>query len=497
MTTPEEASGINPDESPAGPASQETVGLPAWMERVAAELERARRDLTPDAVHDLRVALRRCVSIADIHTALDPFDVWGEMRKTGRKLFKHLGDLRDVQIMRDWIGRLVEEQDQAGIKLEGYLSGREAELRERAARAVAGFNRKKWRKWQERLAKQSLPLPPEDPVFYQFALERWQAAHDQHRRALRNRSHISYHRLRISLKRFRYTVENFLPQRHQLWSEDLKLLQDRLGEIHDLFILWRTALKIGALADREVRSRWRTRIEEESRARLLAYRSKAIGKESLWPVWRAGLPGDHALRLAAENRIRIWASYRDPDFARTLDAADLALQLLQGLESERIIAPAQAAAVLSVLQVAAIMYNVCRAPRGRKAGKSSYRQIRKTEPPLGFPAETYALAALAARYRRGTLGRTESKHLALLSEGNKQALQVVAAILHLANALAGKGDPGVRRLEFSRFTDVLSISFAGYREGSALARQLAAARHPLEIACHTPILFRPAIISVT
>src|ERR1035437_7720243 len=47
-------------------------------------------------------------------------------------------------------------------------------------------------------------------------------------------SQVSWHELRIGIKRFRYTVENFLPRQHALWSGDLKELQDLLGEVHDL-----------------------------------------------------------------------------------------------------------------------------------------------------------------------------------------------------------------------------------------------------------------------
>ncbi len=57
-------------------------------------------------------------------------------------------------------------------------------------------------------------------------------------RRLRNRSAVAYHQLRIGIKRFRYTVENFLPERHQQWSRDLRDLQDALGEVHDFDVLW-------------------------------------------------------------------------------------------------------------------------------------------------------------------------------------------------------------------------------------------------------------------
>ena len=482
--------GISHGANSAAPPSEQKIGLVPWMDRVTTELDRIQLEFNPDGVHDLRVALRRCISIADVYMAVDPLEAWREMRKMAQRLFKHLGDLRDVQVIKEWIGQLAGEQDTDGIRLRDYLGEREAKLCKRAAEAVGDFSRTEWQKRRVRLAQRCFPIPLDDPVFQLFALERWQAAHDLHRQALRNRSQASFHRLRIGLKRFRYTVENFLPQRHERWGEDLKLLQDVLGESHDLFVLWRTALQIGALADRELRLRRREQVDKENRARLLTYRSKTVGKESLWPVWRADLLRDPELRPAAEAQIRLWASYRDRDFARTLRVADLALQLFDGLQREGVIAPAGAADERSALYAAAIMHNVGTGAGGKSAIKSGYKQIRKTEPPFGFPVEAYELAALAVRFSRGTLVRPESKHLALLSEAQKQALQLLAAILCLADAFAGKDDHGIRHLEVSRMTDAVLISTTGYREEGAMVRKLAAARYPLEVVCQAPVLIR-------
>ena len=55
--------------------------------------------------------------------------------------------------------------------------------------------------------------------------------------ARKKRTSASWHKLRIGLKRFRYTVENFLPQRYEVWAADLKAMQDLLGDVHDLDML--------------------------------------------------------------------------------------------------------------------------------------------------------------------------------------------------------------------------------------------------------------------
>src|SRR5207253_1693390 len=67
------------------------AGLRFWMERVLEECDRVSSGFGPDPVHDLRVALRRCRSIADGFIALDPDPAWKEMKKAGRRLFSRLG----------------------------------------------------------------------------------------------------------------------------------------------------------------------------------------------------------------------------------------------------------------------------------------------------------------------------------------------------------------------------------------------------------------------
>src|SRR3954469_22478712 len=78
-------------------------GITHWMERVVKELGKLRKSPDQDAVHDLRVAIRRCRSVAAVMREVDPHPSWKELRRIPKKLFRKLGELRDTQVMDAWV----------------------------------------------------------------------------------------------------------------------------------------------------------------------------------------------------------------------------------------------------------------------------------------------------------------------------------------------------------------------------------------------------------
>ncbi|MGB7332508.1 MAG: CHAD domain-containing protein, partial [Terriglobales bacterium] len=275
------------------------------MERVLVECDRAAAGFDADPVHDLRVALRRCRSLADGLMAIDPDSSWKDMKKAGKKLFQALGELRDMQVMEEWIETLsgtrgitdpaavdLSSGDPVAIKLLDHLHAREAECKQDAFKDLNQFDRKQWRQWSRTLPQRASRVRPGSVVYLHLALEKWTSAYELHKHALRTRSQVSWHELRIGIKRFRYTVENFLPRQHALWGDDLKELQDLLGEVHDLDVLWATAVEanVSAFPDVENRNCWREMLNAERSKRIARYREKMVGKDSLWRIWRAELP---------------------------------------------------------------------------------------------------------------------------------------------------------------------------------------------------------------
>ncbi len=102
-------------------------------------------------------------------------------------------------------------------------------------------------------------------IFRHLALERWTEAYRCHRQSMRKafawRHSTGY---ASAIKRFRYIVENFLPLQHAAWSDDLKKVQDLLGDVHDLDVS-----VVGSCARRTLslmpraHARWQERIQEE------------------------------------------------------------------------------------------------------------------------------------------------------------------------------------------------------------------------------------------
>jgi CHAD domain-containing protein len=480
-------------------SDHERIGLDYWMDRVIQECDGVSLDFKPELIHDLRVALRRCRSIADGFMSMDPHRAWAEMKKEGGRLFRRLGELRDTQVMLDWIERLSLSAEPEGSILASELARREEQLKNEARESLQEFKRKKWASWSRQLSKRFHRLPLESPVFLHMALEHCSHAHLLHKQALRNRSRIAFHRLRIGLKRFRYIVENFLPGRHAQWGPDLRELQCLLGEIHDLDVLWGKALQSEIVKEPETRLRWRSRIDQERRRRIDGYRSKMVGKTSLWQVWRAGLPGPAECAEAALARLHAWASFRDPDISHAEHVAQLALELYDALDSQGLIGLPEVLDARTMLHAAALLHHVGLAKTAQKHHKASYRFIRKLKPPMGWTSESLLRVALIVRYHRGAFPGPGHKRLDALAEQERRLIHLISGILRLAAVMDSDRSRRIQLLAVKKTESAIIIHADGYNpDNDNLGKKLARARYPLERCCNLPVLFcgpQPAVSS--
>lgn len=525
------------------------------MLRVLDECDNVSADFSADPVHDLRVALRRCRSLADGMMAMDPDPTWKAMKKTGKQLFQRLGALRDVQIMMEWIGKLegevnesneerssesILEADDLATKAEGartafsegrdpaaqvlmhILKGRESDYKNEARQALEGFDRKQWRQWSRSLPQRAARIRPGSAVFKHLALERWTTARELHIRAMRNRSQVALHTLRIGIKRFRYIVENFLPEEHKAWSDDLKHMQDLLGEVHDLDVLWATANSCHVFPSEASRKAWHAKIVEERTKRVDEYRARTTGTESLWNVWRAGLPQGKHIQEIASRRMKLWAKALDPDFAHSERVARLSLQLYDGLTAAGLLrtpdgastANGDASHLRSSLSAAALLHDIGKAKGNKGHHKESLELIKKHGAPLGWNNEDLRLAALVARFHAGALPSRSHKALRDLLPDEQRNVIRLSAMLRLANALDSSHEGRVRRLKIENAAaqsrsrqrakgflqkaptlaknEALVIAAEGYGAGTSTAQAVAAERHLLETVLRRPVIVRAA-----
>jgi CHAD domain-containing protein/HD superfamily phosphodiesterase len=517
-----------PPLAPRTTRPKKITGLRYWMLRVLDECDHVSPNFGPDPVHDLRVALRRCRSLADGLMALNPDPDWKAMKKAGKRLFQRLGELRDIHVMMEWVEKLdpavsaaqphearafppallssepdnvsiPDTDDQAAKALLEILHRREQNEQREAKSALEEFDRKQWRQWSKSLPARAARIRPGSALFKHLALERWTAARELHSRALRNRSQVAFHSLRIGIKRFRYIVENFLPVEHQAWNAELKEIQDLLGEVHDLDVLWSTAVTCQVFPDADSRQHWHKRILSERAKRVDRYRGKMIGETSRWQVWRAALPQGKQIQALASRRMKLWANSLDPDFAHSERVASLALQLYDGLLIWGWQPSVDAASARSSLMAAALLHDVGKSEGQKGHHKTTFDLIRAHGNPLGWKPADLQRAAIVARFHRGALPTRKHKTLRdLLPDEQKAAIQL-AAILRLANALDAAHDGHIRRLQIenehitTQSNDALMIAAEGYSPMGQSAQTIAAERHLLETLLHRPVIIRTLI----
>lgn len=469
-------------------AEIETARVNSWMSAVVTAHNQVRRDLASDAVHDFRVALRRCRSIAEDFMVFDPHPAWELMRNESKRLCHQLGALRDTQIALVWVRRLAPPPDGAADVLGAYLGRRELRLKKTVAGALRTFNQRQWTSWSRQLSMRARRLSPEGDAFQHLALERWIEVREKHRQALRNRSQSAFHRLRIALKKFRYTVESFLPARGGLWGAELREIQDLLGEMHDLDVLWRAALAVRSLRTSGAGEQWRHLIQTEKARRMEGYREKMCGRRSAALVWRAGLPVQSAIRSAALARLDAWAAFRDPRIAHSRRVTRLALMLFDGLETTGLAPSNRLLDARLILEAAALTHDVGSSQTRKKHQLASYRLIRQMRPPLGWTSDMLRRIALVARFHSGALPRPEQNAFSGLCEPEKQAIVLLSGVLRLANAFDLAQEGRVDRLELNRSGEAIWITAPGYRACDPCAEKLAAARHLLEAACRRPVM---------
>jgi CHAD domain-containing protein len=287
---------VSPAESTKGPPE----ALKRFLKRVLREQTLVRESFAPEPIHDLRVALRRCRSLAEGLSTLDDSREWKRLQRRAKDLQDELADLRDVQVRKQRVRRLHLVQEPVGQTIKEALRQDERKAHRRARRAMEKFSRKRWKKWRRSLPKRAAELDLEPQAFAQLALQRIQHVGAREQRWLESGSESAAHRTRIAVKQFRYTVQSFLPAQYSAWEKNLMRIQDALGDLHDLDVLrdWLRKVAKRASLDHAAVDLWMKIIAEARRDCIERYRravtmksnrGEAASSNVVWDRWRGEL----------------------------------------------------------------------------------------------------------------------------------------------------------------------------------------------------------------
>jgi CHAD domain-containing protein len=462
----------------------EDRGLAFWMKRTLERLADFRSDPSINTVHDLRVALRRCRSIAAVMEEIDPHPDWEEMRDCARKLFRSLGALRDAQALAEWLNYLHPEEEttaEAQMKRQVLeeLASREKAANERLQHRAARFDQNRWRKLSRTLVTRMRRVPAESDAARCLAFERLEEVKELHRRAMRAESAKPWHGLRIGVKHFRYTVESLLPVAHAEWIDSLKRVQDVLGNIHDLDVLGGILKKTAASQPGDTIQDWETKIAGERHKNIETYRQLSLGTTGVWNTFLAGFPRDSWQRYA-DARIRATRGAMDTKPARSLVTRRIAVRLWSQLRISKAGQAFSDKKEQRALQAAANLIGV-RDPRFRKPREKFARTFLLESPvPPRWSFAEWERVAWAVRFQRGAEPGPQNKRFAKLAPEQQAKICLLAGILRLAIALQRCGVQSSSCVRLEVLPQGFLLHAAGVQDSPKNAARLTEAKGLLE-----------------
>ena len=190
-----------------------------------------------EAIHDLRVAIRRVLAWIAVRDALlGPDRRLREARLSLKALMSPLGKLRDAHVKRDWIRRVVPEGDEPSYRYSVQVASDvlrwEARVRKRLGTRSTGRLRLPFPKGAGGLGGRL-----EAAILAPDLLGELEREVSKHRKAALDPAHPeALHRMRLSFKKYRYAAELLLPLFPKATEETTKRLhafQTLLGTIHD------------------------------------------------------------------------------------------------------------------------------------------------------------------------------------------------------------------------------------------------------------------------
>jgi CHAD domain-containing protein len=258
------------------------------------ELKRCQKKPSEEAVHDLRVAMRRLMSMLDLLASIHPE---GDLRKARRRLKKQLnkfGPLRDVQVQVLSIEKLLPSFPELQ-EFYAYLVKREGSLVQRLNVEVKRMRTGKVKKAigaHTQQLERLLDTPAKQRNKLTAAIRAVDAAFNtvvQRKLAINPSDSATIHRMRVAFKKFRYMVESLAPMLDWVTRKRLKAMnafQGSMGDIQDAEVLLTRATAFARKHGMESGASLGRALEELARRRTMLTETFLVSADPLFTFWQ-------------------------------------------------------------------------------------------------------------------------------------------------------------------------------------------------------------------
>lgn len=216
-----------------------------------AEFKRCKAEFSNEAVHDVRVALRRLLSLIRLLHSIEPRRRLRKLSRALKDLLDEFDDLRDTQVMLAEISETVAELPQLGA-FQAHLEKVEKRLLRELRKRLKKLDLKEVTR---RIRRTRGSLKEEEEAGWTAPI--LQSVDDAYLTARQRHARVdpaqpaSIHRVRVAFKKFRYMVEIIHPMLDGFPEANLKRMdgyQTLMGEIQDteVFLQGLTEFQTGA-----------------------------------------------------------------------------------------------------------------------------------------------------------------------------------------------------------------------------------------------------------
>lgn len=419
----------------------------------------------PDPVHDIRVSIRRLNAAIALVEKIGGL-LRGNIRIQLKKLMSPLGKLRDAQIKMEWIRYFSGVPDQAVSQILKSLQNEESGLIAETTGNIKDFPIDIIGNFsptdmiddaEKRIAQASSTFAEHCDEELQNLLSGFAKSVNRFNRSGKIRD---LHRARIALKKFRYTVEIFLPLFSNFDYELLQYFQTAIGDTHDVEILLQHLKLAGGgkkNAESESITALKTEIDAFFNSQLAEIKKKLKGDGRLTDKWRRQMNKSKAskkkskLEIVKPEIISLCERF-DPDPPHAAHVAGLALVIFDNLEKIGLMNLGKQYRTL--FEFGCLLHDIGWVDGQRTHHKRSFEIICNSELPVS--KENKNIIALVARFHRKADPEAQPAYLKLTKKERGIVLKL-AAMIRIADVLDRSHDGKAKILKIESMQDCLLI----------------------------------------